>query len=119
MAAAQAKCDFVEFDVHMSSQKTFWAMHDPGMNRTTNIKEVFPDREMETYEMDDWPKKNLTDYFIVDFNDTEIEKMRLVTSDFSTSGYSTYIPHRNKIFDKKFKIPKLDDILDFCTRFNH
>ena len=53
----------------------------------------------------------MTDYFIIDFTDEELDQLRLVQSEYSTSSFGTYIPGRNNILDGKFNITKLDDVL--------
>lgn len=114
-AGAQQKCDFIELDVHLSKDGNFFAMHDPGLNRTTDIKtSTLNTTSMSTLYIDD-KKENVTDYFILNYTDTELDQLRLMQSEWTTSSYGTEVPFRNKILDGRFKIPKLEEVLEFCV----
>jgi glycerophosphoryl diester phosphodiesterase len=117
-AGAQQKCDFIELDVHLSKDGSFFVMHDPGLNRTTDIKtSELNTTSMSTLWIDD-VKKNETDYFILNYTNAELDKLKLIQSNWTTSHYSTEVPFRNRILDGLFKIPKLDEVLQFCVDYN-
>ena len=45
MTAASMDIDFIQMDVVLSSDKTPWINHDPGLLRTTNAETDFKDRK--------------------------------------------------------------------------
>ena len=65
--------DFVEQDLQVTKDGVLICMHDPELSRTTNVKEVFPERAtMRDVEGQGTPKKG---WYVVDFTLAEIKSL--------------------------------------------
>lgn len=88
--ALEMKADFVEPDLQVTKDGVLICMHDTTLDRTTNAKEVFPDRSREVNG-----------------------KKRWVISDFTLAEIKTL--DAGSWFDKKFageKVPTLQEMID-------
>ncbi|MFT3880228.1 MAG: glycerophosphodiester phosphodiesterase family protein [Gemmatales bacterium] len=88
--ALELKADFVEPDLQVTKDGVLICMHDTTLDRTTNAKEVFPDRSREVNG-----------------------KKRWVISDFTLAEIKTL--DAGSWFDKKFageKVPTLQEMID-------
>lgn len=65
--AVQHRADFVEQDLAVTSDGVLVCAHDPTLQRTTNVEEVFPDRFREADGRRQW--------FIADFTLEEIKRL--------------------------------------------
>jgi glycerophosphoryl diester phosphodiesterase len=71
--AIQQGADFVEQDLQITKDGVLVCMHDPEMSRTTNVKELFPDRATERdVEGQGNPKKG---WYVADFTLAEIKQL--------------------------------------------
>jgi glycerophosphoryl diester phosphodiesterase len=71
--AIQQGADFVEQDLQITKDGVLVCMHDPEMSRTTNVKELFPDRATERdVEGQGTAKKG---WYVVDFTLAEIKQL--------------------------------------------
>lgn len=88
--ALEMKADFVEPDLQVTKDGVLICMHDTTLDRTTNVKQVFPDRSREVNG-----------------------KKRWVISDFTLAEIKTL--DAGSWFDKKFageKVPTLQEMID-------
>lgn len=88
--ALEMKADFVEPDLQVTKDGVLICMHDTTLDRTTNAKEVFPDRSRDVNG-----------------------KKRWVISDFTLAEIKTL--DAGSWFDKKFageKVPTLQEMID-------
>jgi glycerophosphoryl diester phosphodiesterase len=72
LAIAQG-ADFVEQDLQITKDGVLVCMHDPEMSRTTNVKQVFPDRATERDVEGQGNKKR--GWYVVDFTLAEIKQL--------------------------------------------
>ena len=91
--------DFIEPDLAITKDGVLIARHEPILNDTTNVAEVFGSERMSTKVLDG---ETITAYFAEDFTLAEIKQLRAVQSrDF-----------RNDSFDGLFEIPTLQEIIE-------
>ena len=73
--AIEQGADFVEPDLQITKDSVLICMHDLTLERTTNVKEVFPDRFRET-KTDDAPNAPASKHWLVsDFTLAEIKQL--------------------------------------------
>ncbi|MEL7359062.1 MAG: glycerophosphodiester phosphodiesterase family protein [Cyanobacteria bacterium J06560_6] len=98
-AAIAAGADFIEPDLVTTSDGVLIARHEPMLDDTTNVADVFgPDRQ-STKLLDGF---EVTAYFAEDFTLEEIKQLRAVQSrDF-----------RNPNFDGLFEIPTFQEVIE-------
>ncbi|MEM8613352.1 MAG: glycerophosphodiester phosphodiesterase family protein [Cyanobacteria bacterium P01_H01_bin.105] len=90
--------DFVEPDLVITSDGVLIARHEPLLDDTTNVAEVFGPERMSTKMLDG---EDVTGYFAEDFTLAEIKQLRAVQSrDF-----------RNDEFDGQFQIPTFEEVI--------
>jgi glycerophosphoryl diester phosphodiesterase len=65
--AMKQGADFVEPDLQITKDSVLVCMHDTTLERTTNVRQVFPDRTREVNGRQTWP--------VVDFTLEEIQKL--------------------------------------------
>ena len=98
-AAIAAGADFIEPDLVITSDGVLIARHEPILDDTTNVAEVFGPERMSTKNLDG---VEVTAYFAEDFTWEEIQQLRAVQSrDF-----------RDPAFDGLFKIPSLEQVIE-------
>ncbi|MEO1400135.1 MAG: glycerophosphodiester phosphodiesterase family protein [Cyanobacteria bacterium J06635_1] len=91
--------DFVEPDLVITSDGVLIARHEPILDDTTNVAEVFGEERKSTKILDG---EEITAYFAEDFTLAEIKQLRAVQSrDF-----------RNPEFDGQFEIPTLAEVIE-------
>ncbi|AFZ49773.1 glycerophosphodiester phosphodiesterase family protein [Dactylococcopsis salina] len=97
-AAIAQGADFVEPDLVTTSDGVLIARHEPMLDNTTNVAEVFPERQM-TKTLDG---EEVTAYFAEDFTLEEIKQLRAVQSrDF-----------RDPAFDGQLEIPTFQEVIE-------
>ncbi|PNW56782.1 UNVERIFIED_CONTAM: glycerophosphodiester phosphodiesterase [Euhalothece sp. KZN 001] len=97
-AAIAQGADFVEPDLVTTSDGVLIARHEPMLDNTTNVAEVFPDRQT-TKTLDG---EEVTAYFAEDFTLEEIKQLRAVQSrDF-----------RDPAFDGQLEIPTFQEVIE-------
>lgn len=90
--------DFVEPDLVITSDGVLIARHEPILDDTTNVAEVFGPERMSTKILDG---DEITAYFAEDFTLAEIKQLRAVQSrDF-----------RSDEFDGQFEIPTFEEVI--------
>ncbi|MEA5466591.1 glycerophosphodiester phosphodiesterase family protein [Leptothoe sp. PORK10 BA2] len=90
--------DFVEPDLVITSDGVLIARHEPMLDDTTNVAEVFGPERMSTKMLDG---EEVTAYFAEDFTLAEIKQLRAVQSR----------PYRNQEFNGEFEIPTLAEVI--------
>ena len=90
--------DFIEPDLVTTSDGVLIARHEPILDDTTNIAEVFGEDRMSTKILDG---EEVTAYFAEDFTLEEIKQLRAVQSrDF-----------RDRAFNNAFEIPTFEEVI--------
>ena len=69
--ALEMKADFVEQDLAITKDGVLVCIHDPVLERTTNVEELFPDRAT----MVTWEGKTTRSWFVNDFTLAEIKRL--------------------------------------------
>ncbi|MBE9060063.1 esterase-like activity of phytase family protein [cf. Phormidesmis sp. LEGE 11477] len=102
--AMEQGADFVEPDLVTTSDGVLIARHEPILDDTTNVAEVFGENRMSTKNLDG---VELTAYFAEDFTLEEIKQLRAVQSrDF-----------RDPAFDGQFEIPTFKEVIELVQQF--
>ncbi|MDV3349331.1 glycerophosphodiester phosphodiesterase family protein [Leptothoe sp. LEGE 181152] len=91
--------DFVEPDLVITSDGVLIARHEPMLDDTTNVAEVFGAERMSTKMLDG---EELTAYFAEDFTLAEIKQLRAIQSR----------PYRNQEFNNEFEIPTFEEVIE-------
>ncbi|MEO1593416.1 MAG: glycerophosphodiester phosphodiesterase family protein, partial [Cyanobacteria bacterium J06632_22] len=91
--------DFVEPDLVTTSDSILIARHEPMLDDTTNVAEVFGPERMSTKLLDG---AEVTAYFAEDFTLAEIKQLRAVQSR----------PYRNQGFNGEFEIPTFQEVIE-------
>ncbi|EDX87604.1 Glycerophosphoryl diester phosphodiesterase family [Synechococcus sp. PCC 7335] len=103
LAMAQG-ADFVEPDLVTTSDGVLIARHEPVLDDTTNVAEVFGEDRMSTKTLDG---VELTAYFAEDFTLEEIKQLRAVQS----------LDFRDPAFDGQFEIPTFQEVIELVQQF--
>ncbi|MEO1004800.1 MAG: esterase-like activity of phytase family protein, partial [Cyanobacteria bacterium J06638_38] len=91
--------DFIEPDLVTTKDGVLIARHEPMLDDTTNVAEVFGEDRMSTKMLDG---EEVTAYFAEDFTLEEIKQLRAVQSrDF-----------RSPEFDEAFEIPTFEEVIE-------
>lgn len=69
--ALEMKADFVEQDLAITKDGVLVCIHDPVLERTTNVEELYPDRAT----MVTWEGKTTRSWFVNDFTLAEIKRL--------------------------------------------
>ncbi|MEM8504508.1 MAG: esterase-like activity of phytase family protein [Cyanobacteria bacterium P01_D01_bin.1] len=102
--AMEQGADFVEPDLVITSDGVLIARHEPMLDGTTNVAEVFGEDRMSTKNLDG---VEVTAYFAEDFTLEEIKQLRAVQSrDF-----------RDPSFDGQFEIPTFQEVIELVQQF--
>ncbi len=102
--AMEQGADFVEPDLVITSDGVLIARHEPILDGTTNVAEVFGEDRMSTKNLDG---VEVTAYFAEDFTLAEIKQLRAVQSrDF-----------RDPSFDGQFEIPTFKEVIELVQQF--
>ncbi|MEM1171180.1 MAG: glycerophosphodiester phosphodiesterase family protein [Cyanobacteria bacterium P01_H01_bin.35] len=101
-AAIASGADFIEPDLVITSDGVLIARHEPMLGDTTNVADIFPERET-TKILDG---EAVTDYFAEDFTLQEIKQLRAVQSR----------DYRDQNFNGLFEIPTLEEIIELVQR---
>lgn len=91
--------DFVEPDLVTTRDGVLIARHEPILDDTTNVAEVFGPERQSTKLLDG---EEVTAYFAEDFTLEEIKQLRAVQSR----------PYRNQEFNDEFEIPTFKEVIE-------
>ena len=95
--------DFIEPDLVTTSDGVLIARHEPILDDTTNVAEVFGEDRMSTKNLDG---EEVTAYFAEDFTLEEIKQLRAVQSrDF-----------RAQDFNNAFEIPTFEEVIELVQK---
>ncbi|NER30545.1 MAG: glycerophosphodiester phosphodiesterase, partial [Symploca sp. SIO1C4] len=101
--AIEQGADFVEPDLVSTKDGVLIARHEPMLDDTTNVAEVFGEERKSTKNLDG---VEITGYFAEDFTLAEIKQLRAVQSrDF-----------RDPSFDGQFEIPTLKEVIELVQQ---
>jgi glycerophosphoryl diester phosphodiesterase len=106
--------DYIEQDVVMTKDNHLVVLHDPYLDRVTNVMEVFPDRSREVFGQQRW--------LAVDFTLKEIKQLEM-TEGFSinpeTGQMALTYPTRFPLFKSSFKVSTLEEEIELIQGLNH
>mmetsp|Transcript_12152 Transcript_12152/g.26601 ORF Transcript_12152/g.26601 Transcript_12152/m.26601 type:complete len:489 (-) Transcript_12152:605-2071(-) len=106
--ALELGADYIEPDLVPTSDGVLVACHSIDLNITTNVAEVFPDR----YRLDvSHSGEKYSGYFVQDFALQEVKQLRVRQRIEETNA-------RTNIYDWKFDIPTLDEIINLLEEWN-
>ncbi|MEL6350230.1 MAG: glycerophosphodiester phosphodiesterase family protein [Cyanobacteria bacterium J06627_28] len=97
--------DFIEPDLVITSDGVLIARHEPFLDDTTNVSEVFGPERQSTKMIDG---EEVTAYFAEDFTLAEIKQLRAVQSR----------PYRNQAFNNEFEIPTLQEVIELVQELS-
>ncbi len=95
--------DFIEPDLVTTKDGVLIARHEPILDDTTNVAEVFGEERKSTKILDG---EEVTAYFAEDFTLEEIKQLRAVQSR----------PYRSQDFNSAFEIPTLQEVIELVQR---
>ncbi|MGD1807754.1 glycerophosphodiester phosphodiesterase family protein [Dapis sp. BLCC M126] len=102
-AAIASGADFIEPDLVITSDGVLIARHEPLLDDTTNVAEVFGEERQSTKLLDG---VETTGYFAEDFTLEEIKRLRAVQSR----------DYRDQNFNGLFEIPTLEEVIELVQR---
>ncbi|MGK7894225.1 MAG: esterase-like activity of phytase family protein, partial [Xenococcus sp. (in: cyanobacteria)] len=105
LAIAQG-ADFIEPDLVTTKDAVLIARHEPMLDDTTNVAEVFGPERMSTKNLDG---EEITAYFAEDFTLAEIKQLRAVESR----------PYRSQEFNGAFEIPTFQEVIELVQQVEH
>src|SRR5262249_30181139 len=105
--AIEQGADFVEQDLQITKDGRFICMHDPELSRTTNVKEVFPDRV--TKRDVEGAGEVKPGYYVADFTLEEIKRLD------AGSWFNKYNPFSAKDTYVGQKVPTLEETIKFVN----
>ena len=106
--------DYIEQDVVMTKDNHLVVLHDPYLDRVTDVMEVFPNRSRKVFGQQRW--------LAIDFTLQEIKQLKM-TEGFSLepnggekiSGY----PSRFPLFKSSFKVATLEEEIELIQGLNY
>jgi alkaline phosphatase D len=105
--AIEQGADFVEQDLQITKDGRLVCIHDPELSRTTNVKEVFPDR---TTKRDvEGAGEMKPGYYVADFTLEELKRLD------AGSWFNKYNPFSAKDSYVGQKIPTLEETIKFVN----
>lgn len=105
-AALLLEPSYVEPDVMLSKDNQFIVHHNLTLNATTNVKDIFPDKDRED-----------GGYYVVDFTLAELERLNFYKPINEKTGKPA-IAGRERNLKKPQKVLTLDRFLNIVTDFN-
>ncbi|MCP3675323.1 MAG: glycerophosphodiester phosphodiesterase [Gammaproteobacteria bacterium] len=106
--------DYIEQDVVMTKDNHLIVLHDPYLDRITNVMSVYPDRYRENFGEKRW--------FAIDFSLQEIKGLSM-TEAFSvnskTNKLTTNYPSRFPLFKSSFHVSTLEEEIELIQGLNH
>ncbi len=113
-AAAHAMgADYIEQDVVMTKDDQLVVLHDPYLDRVTNVMEQFPDRSRDIFGQNRWLAIDFTLAEIKQLNMTEGFSLEDKTSK-KIKGYSARFP----LFKSSFKVSTLAEEIELIQGMN-
>ena len=105
--AMYSGADFIELDIQLTKDNHIIVFHDPYLSRVTDI-EKFPEFK-DRRRVRDYKGQPLNDFFTIDFTLEELKKLSI---------FQKINPKRVNVFDGRFHIPTLTEVLEFVIQEN-
>lgn len=105
--------DYIEQDVVMTKDNHLVVLHDPYLDRVTDVMEVFPNRSRLIFGQKRW--------LAIDFTLQEIKQLRMTegfTVDPETNSKSAGYPARFPLFKSSFQISTLQEEIELIQGLN-
>jgi len=105
--------DYIEQDVVMTKDDHLIVLHDPYLDRVTNVMEVFPNRSREVFGEKRW--------LAIDFTLAEIKQLDMTEGfylDPNTNQKIQYYPNRFPMFKSHFQIATLSEQIELIQGLN-
>ena len=106
--------DYIEQDVVMTKDDHLVVLHDPYLDRVTNVMEVFPDRSREIMGQTRW--------LAIDFTLAEVKSLKMTEGfDFDPKDQSISSPYPNRfpLFKSSFQVSTLEEEIELIQGLNH
>lgn len=98
--------DYIEPDLVMTKDDQLIVMHDPHLDTTTNVKEIFPDRARSDGR-----------YYAVDFTLAEIKRLNAHERINLATGQAVF-PNRYPLGLSRFEVPSFREYIEFIQGLN-
>nr|BAX56625.1 glycerophosphodiester phosphodiesterase [Borrelia sp. HF] len=98
--------DYLEQDIVLTKDNIPVIMHDPELDTTTNVKQLFPNRARENGR-----------YYSTDFTLTELKSLS-ISERFNPENQKPIYPSRFPLNEYNFKIPTLEEEIQFIQGLN-
>lgn len=105
--------DYIEQDVVMTKDDHLVVLHDPYLDRVTNVMEVFPDRSREVMGQNRW--------LAIDFTLAEIKSLNMTEGfDFNSADNSMTSPYPSRfpLFKSSFQVSTLEEEIELIQGLN-
>ncbi len=106
--------DYIEQDVVMTKDDHLVVLHDPYLDRVTNVMTEYPTRFREVFGEKRW--------LAIDFTLAEIKTLRMTEGfefDEKTNSMSSPYPNRFPIFKSNFQVSTLEEEIELIQGLNH
>ncbi len=106
--------DYIEQDVVMTKDNQLVVLHDPYLDRVTNVAKLFPKRSRQIFGSKRW--------LAIDFTLAEIKQLDMTegfTIDPNTGKKTANYPNRFPLFKSSFKVSTLSEEIELIQGMNH
>jgi len=106
--------DYIEQDVVMTKDDELVVLHDPYLDRVTNVMEVYPNRSRVVLGEKRW--------LAIDFTLAEIKSLKMTEGfdfDPKTQSISSPYPNRFPLFKSNFHVSTLQEEIELIQGLNH
>jgi len=106
--------DYIEQDVVMTKDDRLIVLHDPYLDRVTDVMTLFPDRYREVFGEKRW--------FAIDFTLQEIKTLSMTEAfsiDPKSKQLKTNYPARFPLFKSTFNVSTLEEEIELIQGLNH
>ena len=106
--------DYIEQDVVMTKDDHLVVLHDPYLDRVTNVMEVFPNRSRLVFGQQRW--------LAIDFTLMEIKQLKMTegfTLDPDTNKKIAGYPNRFPLFKSSFQVATLQEEIELIQGLNY
>ncbi len=106
--------DYIEQDVVMTKDDHLVVLHDPYLDRVTNVMTEYPTRFREVFGEKRW--------LAIDFTLAEIKTLKMTEGfefDEKTNSMSSPYPNRFPIFKSNFQVSTLEEEIELIQGLNH
>jgi glycerophosphoryl diester phosphodiesterase len=106
--------DYIEQDVVMTKDNQLVVLHDPYLDRVTNVAQLFPHRSRQVFGSKRW--------LAIDFTLAEIKQLEMTEGfsiDPNTGKKVPNYANRFPLFKSSFKVPTLGEEIELIQGLNH